>query len=346
MIEASDEPPATAQPAVEPKQPAAQGGEEGEEEPEEPDLESEEEEGEDPEPDEGEGETSESDEEGEEEGEEPESEEEEESPESEEIPKGWPKSAHKRLSKVTAQRNEAIQEAERLREQLRQSHEAPIALQPTEANPLGNVRSEQDLAQFEQNQRLILNWCKANRDGGEYRTKEGTHELDADQVRDLEDSAREALSLHVPQRRSYLAEYAQHNAKAKLAYPALFEPGRASDYAMDLIKRVPSLANLPDHVLLLGDAHLGYLVRTAGAKVIVPGAEKPAANGSKAKAKAKAAPKPAAKATPTAKPRAVDPSGAARVNAAPKDRDIAAIRARAAEGDDEAMAALGEIMLG
>lgn len=259
------------------------------------------------------------------------------------VPKGmedWPKQAVKRIQK----QSETIRT---LREQVAQG---AIQIAPTPASPLADVTSVAALDERLQTAKGVRQWCRENLDGGSIPLKGGgTYEVTPEMAQaKLEQAEREIEAYS--DRKLYLTEREQAKPweAAEAVAPGILQAGtREHTFYSNVLKAVPELAaKLPDYELFVACAARGmkqmleeregkaryvrYEVKDG--KLVAP--KQSAAGTNKAEGPANAG-KPAA--TTQAQPfRPNNQRPPVRAAGAPQSANLAALEARAAQGDDTA----------
>lgn len=259
------------------------------------------------------------------------------------VPKGmenWPKQAVKRIQK----QSETIRA---LREQVAQS---VIQIAPTPTSPLADVTTTAALEDRLQMAKGIRQWCKDNPDGGSIPLKGGgTYEVTPEMAQaKLEQAEREIEAYS--DRKLYLAEREQAKPweAAEAVAPGILQAGtREHTFYSNVLKAVPELAaKLPDYELFVACAARGMkqmLEEREGkaryvryemkdGKIVAP---KPSAAGTNKAAAPGTPDKPAA--TTQAQPfRPTNQRPPVRAAGAPQSANLAALEARAAQGDESA----------
>ena len=246
------------------------------------------------------------------------------------------KGMRKRFNGLLEQTKQAKAEIAQLQEQLKQA-QIPAVLTPTAANPLADIRTEEELQERIANARAWRKWCRANPNGGQ----NGSEDLDADETERRLEWAETVLD-GSNDRRQWLADYRASNAAARQAFPDLFKKDSPDWKAAQIIlQTAPELVRHPGYESFLGHYLTGLrmaLDNSRGVKWVrvdpkakaKPG--QPGADGKPSAPKA-ATGKPKLNAPPPAKP----PLRSANGKTKP---DFAALERRAASGDEQALAAL------
>lgn len=173
----------------------------------------------------------------------------------------------KRIDRITRQREEARQEAERLKAELEKVQQQPDT--QTEANvnnavatgALSNVRNERDLNQVVSKAQSLLDWCDANPDG--VTTGEGDNQrfIEPTEIASWRRNAERTL-LNAPQKRQEIRDFTavrqSWDAQAQTEFPELFNK-ESEDYAAatQLVRAAPWVAALPEANYVLGVMVLG-----------------------------------------------------------------------------------------
>ena len=116
-----------------------------------------------------------------------------------------------------------------------------------------------------------MEWCEENEDGGPRTDEQGNeYYMDKAQTRARRKQAEAIINKAAPARLKYLDTYRKADQVARTVYPGLYKADdSASKYAMGIITEGPQIALIPDHVLVLGDAHVGHLIRTGQANAVL-----------------------------------------------------------------------------
>lgn len=246
----------------------------------------------------------------------------------------------RKLAKARADRDAAGVRAEALEKELteaksKQVAQPPLLLKPTQANPLSNVHTVEQLQQTEAAWQAELDWCEANAEGGNRKGKDGAlDEWDAARVSERAKQARYMLR-HVAAREKWVEEQGQDAEAALKLMPFLADDkdpmhAQALTWAQGLQKNDPALfaavAASPRQDSLYGKLFLmelilkgtHTLIRRKDGSIQPVAINRPADGGNKPKPAAVPAPKPAGAKAPAAVPGGPPPSrpaGAKRTDA-------------------------------
>jgi len=193
---------------------------------------------------------------------------EESEPPPEEEPKQETDAVQKRIDKLTAQRKGAEEKAAALEAELtdlKSKFQAPPPVAPTPSSPLAGIETK---AELQERVKLVLrakSWAIQNLDGGNVDLGEGkTKWLDGPEVKQILANAEEMLSVHVPQRHTYIDAKSDFDSQALKAYPSLFKAGSVDNKEMvSWLTVFPECRKYPDIALIIGDAIMGRKVRLA-----------------------------------------------------------------------------------
>jgi len=175
--------------------------------------------------------------------------------------KTWPESARKRIGEITAKRREA-EEASAAKDaeiaELRQALEAkPASVPPAAvpgAMPLAHVMDPRQLESELDSALSIREWVLANPEGGDFPLADGSVKpVSAEDARAALARTDRMINQHIPQRKQWLAEHAQHAAKAREVYPDLFKKGTEENVMLqNLIQAWPEVTRFVDFETIAG----------------------------------------------------------------------------------------------
>lgn len=183
--------------------------------------------------------------------------------------KGWPKTAQKRVDKLTRKTKELEAQLDEARTKLEETDaQRAKGVQPsaTSADPLSGITDEAALDQLIDNKARIKAWAIENWDGGIVTNEKGEEtEIAAEDVRKHYAFADEVLTRHAPARRQWLRNYHQVHEHAVKVYPELFKAGTpAREAFLAAQAQFPEIKNRPNYELVIGDALLGQDWRNTG----------------------------------------------------------------------------------
>lgn len=166
-----------------------------------------------------------------------------------------------KIEKITATAQALYRENQQLKAN-------PVAASVDQSDPLANCFTEQDLVGKQREAEKWLAWCEHNRNGGTAKIGDDEVELDSDQVIDLKLGCEKTLREGIPNRRQYIQNRLQMDAKAVEIYPELRDPTSVfRQESDDILRAFPILQKLPDVRIWIGHAIAGrnaYLAKANG----------------------------------------------------------------------------------
>lgn len=200
----------------------------------------------------------------------------------------------KRIDKLTAQKKEALEAVESLKERIQtleskleevatERDESPARQAPPVDDAFGNVWDSAKIADERAKAKQVKRWCEDNPDGAVV----GDKEYSAQDIRNIRRKAEDALDEGIPQREAFLRRFYEVTPMAHELYP-FWRDRSSKEYneARAILKEMPQLKSIPEHQLLIGDFIAGRNARLAKAKT----AAKPAPKVIKAAPKQPSAP--------------------------------------------------------
>lgn len=187
-------------------------------------------------------------------------------PEEEDVKPEKEDGVQKRIDKITKARRAAEEEATALKAELNDLKakfaQGPTP-QPTQANPLANVTTQEELIRRVELSRLAKSWAIQHLDGGEIEFEGGATKLfTGDEVKAVLARAEDMLTIHIPRQGNFLVQKQEWDNKAKQAYPNLMKPGHKDNQELQSwLKAIPEVQKFADAALIIGDAMLGRQLR-------------------------------------------------------------------------------------
>lgn len=165
----------------------------------------------------------------------------------------------KRVSKLSKQKNKAVERAEKaeeLAEQLRAQLEAtqPVTVTPNSDDLLADVTNETQLEERKQLAKVARDYYRARQNG--FTVNEGTpqeRDVSAEEVATILGRVEDVLNEHAPRKAVQLQERRVYDEQARQLYPDLFKP-TSEDYQKKqiILKRFPALVNDPGVNVFIG----------------------------------------------------------------------------------------------
>jgi hypothetical protein len=201
----------------------------------------------------------------------------------------------KRFDKLTAQKYEALEKAERAEKDLAEAKKqladlqgaAPVRVEDPQ-DPLAGIYKHEDLRAMESQLERMEEWCIQNPEGGHFPLKNGQTEfVTAEQVRSWHADSSKLLRKGVPERRNYLAQHAQVVQEVSKQYPDMYKAGtEMNKFVIESVKAMPQITKFWDWPQVMAWTYEG--MKAQAARKMVSGAA-----AKKAVAKVATAAKPA-----------------------------------------------------
>lgn len=176
----------------------------------------------------------------------------------------------KRIDKLTRAKKEATEKLSTLEQELNETksklqklEEQPPYVEQHANNPFSEVWDMQKLQAEYQKARELKRWCEDNADGAELNGKDYTYE----DIKSIRRKVEDAIDMQIPQRAQFIQEHNQIRPTVEKLYP--FWKDRASvEYteAQHVLRQLPTIANMPDYQILVGDFIMGRKMRMEAAK--------------------------------------------------------------------------------
>lgn len=166
-------------------------------------------------------------------------------------PQYAPKGVDKRISKLTAQRKEAEERAQKLEEEL-ESLKRRQATPQNANNPFGKLDSEDKIEAEYERQKEIRLFCERYPDGY---YEDGKEPIDKDQIAKAKVNAIRAIEDFLPKQYDYVEKSKVYKATARKEFPWLNDPSdKRAIMAKRFIEAVPEVTKFPDYEIYA--AHL------------------------------------------------------------------------------------------
>lgn len=166
-------------------------------------------------------------------------------------PQNTPKGVIKRISKLTAQRKEAEERANKLDEEL-QSLKRQQAAPKSTNNPFGNLESEDKIEAEYERQKEIRMFCERYPDGY---YEDGKEPIDKEQIAKAKVNALRAMEDFLPKQMDYVEKSKAFKVAARKEFPWLNDPSdKRAIMAKRFVEAVPEVTRFPDYEIYA--AHL------------------------------------------------------------------------------------------
>lgn len=195
----------------------------------------------------------------------PEHAEQEESIQEQETPKG----VTKRIAKLTAQRKEAEEKAQKLQEELESiKREQATKVKPVNTNnPFANLDSEEKIEAEYERQKEIRFFCERYPDGF---YEDGKDPIDKDQIAKAKVNALRAIEDYLPKQYNYVTKSKEYKITARKEFPWLDDPSdKRAIAAKRFIDAVPGIKEFPDYEIYaahLANGMISYAQQKSAAK--------------------------------------------------------------------------------
>jgi hypothetical protein len=158
---------------------------------------------------------------------------------------------------------------------------------PRNSDPLGHIRSEQDLNKELARARAVMDYCDANPEGVTAQDKDGNDVFRSPQELDRWRREAEKVVLNAPLRldsiRQFTSQRTQYDTVARETWPELFpKKGETTPeylYAVNVLREFPQLANHPQANFVLGMLVEGRKALDARVKAEAPNTKHQTPNG-------------------------------------------------------------------
>jgi len=181
-----------------------------------------------------------------------------------------PKGVDKRISKLTAQRKEAEERAQKLEEEL-ESLKRRQATPQNANNPFGKLDSEEKIEAEYERQKEIRLFCERYPDGY---YEDGKEPIDKDQIAKAKVNALRAIEDYLPKQLDYVEKSKVYKATARKEFPWLNDPSdKRAIMAKRFIDAVPEVTKFPDYEIYaahLANGMVSYQQQKASARTGQP----------------------------------------------------------------------------